>query len=74
MTEPPADPGYRHDHNCETPGCPNDFAVVETTIDTSESHFRCMTCQQAFWLAVLRQLAEAGQLGPDALTAAPAST
>lgn len=74
MTEPAAEPGYKHDHNCETPGCVNDFAVIEVTCDTSESHFRCMACQQAFWLAVLRQLAAQGTLGPDLETAAPAGT
>ena len=73
MTEPPAEPGYKHDHNCETPECPNDFAIVEVTIDTSETHFRCLACTQAFWLAVLQAQAERGEIGAGAETAAAAS-
>lgn len=62
MTELDAAAGYRREHNCQTPTCPNDFAVVTVDLDTGESTFLCQSCQLAFWLAILQKMSEEGTL------------
>ena len=55
-------------HNCQTPECPNDFAVIIIRVDEGESDLLCDSCHLAFNLAVLQKLAEEGliELAPAA--------
>ena len=62
MSELDAAAGYRREHNCQTPDCPNDFAVITVDLDTGESTFLCHSCQLAFWLAILQKMADEGTL------------
>lgn len=66
MTAPATEAGFRRDHGCQTPGCPNDFAVVVVRVDSSETDMLCESCNLAFWLAVLQQAAEQGVISLDA--------
>ena len=69
MSELDAAAGFRRDHRCQTGGCPNDFAVVTVRVDDSEVTMLCDSCQLLFNLAVLQQMAAAGEIdlsGPPA--------
>lgn len=74
MTDAAELAGYRRDHGCQTPDCPNDFAVITLQVDTSEVTMLCDSCHLAFNLAVLQQMAESGaitlpgQPAPDVAT------
>ena len=78
MSELDAAAGYRRDHGCQTPDCPNDFAVITLQVDTSEVTMLCDSCHLAFSLAVLQQLAESGAItlpapAPESVAPQPAA-
>lgn len=52
----------KRDHGCQTPECPNDFAVIITRVDEGTSEFLCDGCNLAFQLAVLQQMAADGTI------------
>lgn len=62
MTEPTDQAPVRRDHGCQTPECPNDFAVIVIRVDDSTVEMLCDGCNLAFQLAVLQQMAADGTI------------
>jgi hypothetical protein len=58
----PADPGYRRDHKCQTPECPNDYAVIIVRVDDSGVDMLCDSCHIAMMMAIIKQSIEQGTL------------
>jgi hypothetical protein len=45
------------EHNCQTPGCPNDFEVITVRVsETQTPDFECLKCCMAKWVAVMQQV------------------
>lgn len=70
MTSTTPETGTRRDHGCQTPGCPNDFAVITLRVDDGEASYLCEGCHLAFSLAVLQQLGAQGLLAAPGAAAA----
>lgn len=62
MTTPPETEGIRHDHRCQTKGCPNDFVIITLNVDTSDANYLCWGCNVAFQIAIIQRMAANGDL------------
>lgn len=52
--------GVRHDHRCQTEGCPNDFVIITINVDTSTTNCMCWGCNVAWNLAIIQRMGENG--------------
>lgn len=62
MTEPTDQAPVQRDHGCQTPDCPNDFAVIIIRVDDSTTEMLCDGCHMVMMLAIMQAMAEDGTL------------
>lgn len=62
MTEQDDIAPVERDHGCQTPDCPNDFAVIIIRVDDSTTEMLCDGCHMVMMLAIMQSMAEDGTL------------
>lgn len=62
MTQPAEEQAVERDHGCQTPECPNDFAVIIIRVDDSTTEMLCDGCHMVMMLAIMQAMAEDGTL------------
>jgi hypothetical protein len=72
VTTPPEAARAEHTRNCQTPACPNDFALIIVNVDDGSTDFLCLGCCLTLWVGIAANTPEFTTALQAAAAAAPA--